>query len=234
MFYQPHTISELGMFLLNTPSSEGIMLCWHAEITYFWGAGGSFLGLVCFFWGGEERKWLASKTVLCDRNRACGFNQEAAECPFSRAVNQGFVGLAGACNWRSASPHSGKWPLVLTLTANLTAECGLAFQSPSTLQCRKIANAEKQWATPRGGWERFNITFWLHNSLYAHHFDASNRKVLRPAPIISRRKCLRNCKMPQVNFLYFYTQKYKITLERGIQTGFLPSYIQCCIPTCSH
>lgn len=144
MFCQPHTISELGMFLLNTPSSEGIMLCWHAEITYFWGAEGSFLGLVCFFWGGEERKWLASKTVLCDRNRACGFKQGAADCPFSRAVNQGFVGLAGACNWSSASRHSGKWPLVLTLTANLTAECGLAFQSPSTLQCRKTANAEKQ------------------------------------------------------------------------------------------
>lgn len=80
MFFQWHTIQGLGVFVLNTSFSKGIMLLWHAEISISGVLGWLWLfgfGLGWFFWGGKEGKWVESKMFLPNRSQFHDFNWEA-------------------------------------------------------------------------------------------------------------------------------------------------------------
>lgn len=98
-------------------------------------------------------------------------------------------------------PRFARSQPILTLAADLTADCGLVSQSHVTPFPPE--NAEKSNYSPcRLG--KVYITFKLYNSLYTHHFYSSGRKVPRSTPIISRGKSFRNYKVLPTNLLYFY------------------------------
>lgn len=94
----------------------------------------------------------------------------------------------------------------------------ITLHPSSTSKCGNI-----ELATPCGGWERLCITFKLYNSLYAHHFDSSSRKVLGSTPIISRGKSFRNYKVPKTNLLYFQTEKKNYPGQRN--AGWVPVHL---------
>lgn len=110
------------------------------------------------------------------------------------------------------------------LSPHCRPNCTLWFGFPITLHpssTSKCGNIEL--ASPHGGWERLCITFKLYNSLYAHHFDSSSRKVLGSTPIISRGKSFRNYKVPKNQSPVLSDRKKNYSGQRN--AGWVPAHL---------
>lgn len=126
-------------------------------------------------------------------------------------------------NRSPTSPHAGE--AASSPHINCRSNCRLRLGFLITLHPTSIGKCRKiQLPTPLGSWERLCITFKLYNSLYAHHFVSSSRKILRSTPITSREKSFRNYKVPQINLLYFYIGKKNYPGQRKVNWVFAQFY----------